>query len=471
MNNKNNKDEENYRGYDSYNYNKKYHSSNKYNLNYNNSNYNKNFYNKKNYYNTEEQKGNKDEDKIEEASIQNNNEESTSYYNNNYCSSYNTYRGARGKRGRGFTRGRGRYRINNYSREDCIFEKEFGNDGKETNAENKTKFKDYNCNNTNDERAEMKESDLKEIDANGTPEENFTEQVLSTQQIRKEEKREIGIIPKLLEPENKEKIVKYETIRVEEIFENPDLITANKKSVVNIAQNTNNYLEICSQVNKNSMEITSAFKDSIKENNNKNSNKLNYHSFSEIVRSNVQNFSFLSNVNNNQNQTSNNNSIESSSNLKYAKIQQQINSQEFSIPSHQINNTNSNPNNKNENKFDIHNNNNLNQSQVGLNKNYQDFYANYQMQLSALLAQNMTAGINPQQLYSMPMAYYPPGPPAGNASDPSLNYSNFMPYMNYPIGYYFNSQQTAQQQQSNLKDGSEMQNKNKRTNNNFVSFI
>ncbi len=95
-------------------------------------------------------------------------------------------------------------------------------DSKETNAENKTEYKDENNTNRNYEKAEIKESDLKEIPENGTPEDNFIEKVASTQQNRKEEKWEIGIIPILVEPENKEKIVKYETIKVEEIFENPN---------------------------------------------------------------------------------------------------------------------------------------------------------------------------------------------------------------------------------------------------------
>lgn len=459
--------EESNQTYDSYN-NKKYNSWNKYNAKYKNSNYNKNYYNKKNYNTqaySEENPADKDEIVIkevavEEANGEKNNRDTNNYgYKTNYYSSYNSYRGGRGKRGRGFNRGR--YRNNNYSREDWIFEKEFGaNDLKEVNVENteNKEEKEHQESIVDDKNVESNVNNLEENLVDEAPEDDFIEQETPAPQTQNEKATEVS---EKITPENKENVVVYETLKAEEIFENPDLLNVKNKTVVNLAQNTEESLEIVSQSNKDALNNSSPVKESNTEDIHKKKNA--YNSFSEVVSSNVQNFSFLGNPTNNTKQ----NPIESNVNSNNTNIKQQNTQQEFSIPSHQMNNSINN--NKNENKFNLPNN-NFNQPQANMNGNYQDFYNAYQMQLSALLAQNMPAGLGPQQMYPMPLLYYPPGGSVGNASDPSMNYGNFMPYMGYPMGYYINPQQMAQQQQSNLKDSNDMQNKNRKINN-FVRFF
>jgi hypothetical protein len=276
--------------------------------------------------------------------------------------------------------------------------------------------------------------------------------------------------------------------------------TQNNNNVGNFAQlsvsNSNNKVDAESQ--KHSHDVTnSSFNIQ-----NEQSNKKNFvvaNSFNEIVSANVQNFSFIgtntnstktssnvvsSNANLNLSSSSNSNLNSASNNYQTSSKQTQQQQYSNSPQTNVNNNNNQNVNSKNENKFNLPNFNQAQQQQqqqqnipnLNLNSNQanQDLYNAYQMQMSSLLAsQNMSAGLGgQQQVYPMPLFYYPSNGTAGSsaAADPSLNYSNFMPYMGYPMGYYMPQQQFAQQpQQNNLKDANDMQNKSRKMNT-YVRF-
>jgi len=259
-------------------------------------------------------------------------------------------------------------------------------------------------------------------------------------------------------------------------------VTPNNK--LQISTNANKtVIESSNTKNNNNIDIASTSLNIENENNLKD-NKRNQiaNSFNDVISSNVQNFSFIgvssitnknnSNVistNTNLNLTSSNNNI-NNNNSNNSTINNNNSNKQYSSVSPQT--TNKNESNNNNNKFNIPNNNsnmnnsnNYNQPQniqnINVNTN-QDIYNAYQMQMSALLAQNMTPGLGQQQVYPMPLLYYPPNTGA-NTADPCLNYSNFMPYMGYPMGYYVQPQMA--QQQGSLKDGNDLQNKNRKMNN------
>lgn len=413
-----------------------------------------------------------------------------SYPKNNYYS-YNSYRGSKSHRGRGFYRGRGRgrYRNNNYSRDDWIFEKEVGKG--EEREENNTQAQ------ANDEALlESKEAYLQEeVDRNQvdednhdnySPEENFIEEEIPTN--------------------NEDKLYKEEVIEKHQPQKETDNVSKNEEPVVHIETKIvdvpkqeniitkNNKVEVPTQPNKpQNVDIENSASFNINTSNNINLKSQNQKIIPEYVSSNVLNFSFIGNPNSNK--SSNNNIISSNSNLNLSitntgnnnsinnntKQNQTQNQNQFSNTSPQMNLiNNANPvNNKNEsnNKFNLLN--NQSNQNIGINLNQgatSDFYNAYQMQMSNIFSQNLNnATINQQQaFYPMPLLYYPPnlqGTPT--PSDPNLNYSNLFPYMSYPMGYYAPPQQMPIQQQGTVKDASDLQNKNRKLNNpnSFVRLI
>lgn len=421
------------------------------------------------------------------------------YYNKSEYYSYNSYRGGRAKRGRGIYKGNTRYKSYNYSGEDWIFEKEFRKEKAEIKDEGIFEDSKYENNidiiNENEvtekrllnDNNQIQDEDIVEND-NG--EENFIEEgpekvEKSLEIIQKEEK----IFEEKIKSENKEQKVRYEKIEVEDIFENAkilnnDKISGNKIFNNNYEVDTDNKIEIES-IQKTDLDIINCSINSDKDILNK-ENKRNFiapTTFSEIVSSNVTNFSFIGNANNKQ--FSNTASLNSNNNINIQNapinnntnhnIQNQKSTQsQYSTSPQQNINTNINKNESKFNPSNSNNNNNYNQPQnTNLNPNMnintnQELYNNYQMQMSALFTQNLS-GLSQQQLYPMPFIYYPPNAP-GNTSDPNFNYSNFMPYMGYPMGYYVHPQQFTQQAQNNLKDVNDIQNKNRKMNN-FVKNI
>jgi len=421
------------------------------------------------------------------------NETKNNYYSNNYYSNTNYYqynRGGRGRRGRGFNRGRGRYRNNNYSRLDNIYEKELGKENEENtqNAidENNTYKLEENLNENENENLENTEQNQNTLTANNQLEEEI--------QDNEYDNAEENFIEEEEDLENKETTqeVKAELVHKEEENNKKD---NKEKTEIHFVQNKN----VVQSSNIHDIDISNCCSFDIHNENTQNKKNYSVNSFNEVVSSNVQNFSFIG-TNPNTNKASSN-IISSNTNLNIsssttvnANLKENTNikqNQQQYTTSPQMNISNPNINMKNEiptnnNKFNIpmnsNNMNSFNQPSQGiqsgnlnLNSN-QDFFNAYQMQMSSILAQNMAnAGLNTQQqIYPMPLFYYPPNLNPGSANaDPNMNYANFLPYMGYPMGYQLSPQQAQQQGNSNLniKEASDLQNKNRKINNSYVNII
>jgi hypothetical protein len=356
-------------------------------------------------------------------------------------------------------------------------EKDLGKESEETS--NQYQNKDKEANETFNQQTNFNRDNQDEDNQeNDNAEENFIEEEEPKLKIETHSKTEI---PKTTE--NKEVIHKHEVS--EHLHEQ-----AHKAQIHNnnlqISSNNNNQVEAESQNQKHHHDVSNSSFNIQNENSfsQNQQNKKNYitNSFNEVVSANVQNFSFIG-TNTSSNKSSSN-VVSSNANLNlpsstnpnvhnsnnYSASSKQTQQQYSTSPQINVNNPNVN---KNENKFNLPNFNQAQQNIPNLNTNSnQDLYNAYQMQMSSFLAQNMPSALGQQQVYPMPFVYYPPNGAAGNtAADPSMNYSNMMPYMGYPMGYYMPQQQFPQQpQQNNLKEANDLQNKNRKMNTYVIIF-